>query len=253
MNFHPECRADKPSKRDGLRAGLTFGGALIIMGGGFLLDRLGLLHGLEEPWQVWPVILVLMGLLKLVIGRSVQHAIEAVIVIGVGAVVQAHYLGMIHLEWDVIWPALLILAGLFVFIGVIAKAGRRRRQRQATPPSSSTSSSSFIEGDVLLGSREEHVESDEFEGGDIRCVLGGFNLDLSRSKVKDGQAVIHVRAVLGGIEIKVPEDWTVVVRGKPMMGAFENKTLNRAPLDPADEQRLIIEGSVVMGGVEIKN
>lgn len=247
------CRTDKPAI-DGLRAGLTIGGALVIMGSGFLLDKLGLLWGLEA-WQVWPAILAWMGLLKIILGRSVQHAVEGVILIGAGGVVEANYLGWIQLEWGMIWPVLLILAGLVVLMAAVR--GSRRRSRKRRPPTTGDErdavSSSFVEGDVVLGSREERIDSQEFEGGEIRCVMGGFNLDLRDASIKGPEAVIQVRAVMGGIELYVPDDWNIVVKGSPMMGAFENKTRQRYSKQGADAPRLVIEGLVVMGGVEISN
>jgi hypothetical protein len=44
--------------------------------------------------------------------------------------------------------------------------------------------------------------------------------------------VINVFAIWGGINIKVPPDWTVVLQGTPMMGGFDEKT---AP--PPDNQQ----------------
>jgi len=247
------CRTDR-SPADGLRAGLTFGGALIIMGAGFLLDKLGLLLGLEA-WQVWPAILAWIGLLKIFLGRSVRHAIEGLLLIGAAAVVEAHYLGRIQLEWGVIWPVLLIAVGLIVFMAAVANARHRARKRRSPPSgeASGTSSTSRVDGDVVLGSREERIDSQEFEGGEIRCVMGGFKLDLRDARIKGPEAVIRVKAVMGGIELAVPDDWSIVLQGNPMMGAFENKTRQRHATPGVDAPRLVIEGSVVMGGVEVGN
>ena len=53
----------------------------------------------------------------------------------------------------------------------------------------------------------------------------------------------------GGIEIRVPPDWTVVSQVDPILGGFEDKTM-----PPKDEsKRFIIHGSVVMGGIEVGN
>ncbi len=54
----------------------------------------------------------------------------------------------------------------------------------------------------------------------------------------------------GGIELRVPEDWTVELRGTPLLAGFVDKT--RQPSVPT-EKRLVIRGVALMGGVEIKN
>jgi predicted membrane protein len=149
---------------------------------------------------------------------------------------------------------LLIIAGLFVFMGAVRSARRRQTKRwRLADGTSGASSSSSVDADVVLGSREETMDSQEFEGGDIRCVMGGFNLDLRDARIRGDEAVLRVRAVMGGIELYVPDDWQIVVKGNPMLGAFENKTRQRQASTTGDAPRLVIEGSVVMGGVEIKN
>ena len=53
----------------------------------------------------------------------------------------------------------------------------------------------------------------------------------------------------GGVVIKVPPEWSVVVRGVPVLGGLEDKTV---PARGASH-RLVIDGWVVIGGLEIRN
>jgi len=62
--------------------------------------------------------------------------------------------------------------------------------------------------------------------------------------------VIDVFAFWGGIEIRVPEDWSVVTRVTPLLGGVEDQT--RAS-QAAVSKRVEIRGTAIMGGVEIKN
>ena len=72
---------------------------------------------------------------------------------------------------------------------------------------------------------------------------------MRASLPEGGEAIIDTFAFWGGIEIKVPEDWEVVNYGSAFLGAFENKT---RPL-PGASRRLIVTGTAIMGGVEVKN
>jgi hypothetical protein len=53
----------------------------------------------------------------------------------------------------------------------------------------------------------------------------------------------------GGIVLRVPPDWSVVVTGMPILGGIEDKSV--PPM--AQSKRLVIDGYVIMGGIEIKN
>ena len=88
-----------------------------------------------------------------------------------------------------------------------------------------------------------------FKGGDLTAVLGGCEIDLRHAAIEE-EAVIDVFAICGGIEIRVPESWTVIGRVTPILGGFEDKT---RPPHEVSTQRLVIRGIVIMGGVEVKN
>jgi predicted membrane protein len=70
-----------------------------------------------------------------------------------------------------------------------------------------------------------------------------------RTASLNGTAVVNVFALMGGISIKVPTDWTVELEGTPVLGGFDEKTM-----EPKDNsKRLVIRGTAIMGGVEIRN
>jgi hypothetical protein len=90
----------------------------------------------------------------------------------------------------------------------------------------------------------------DFKGGRAMAVMGGCEIDLRRASMPEGQEVmVDVFVMWGGIEIKVPEDWVVVNHGTAILGGFENKT---RPL-PGAAKRLVVTGTAIMGGVEVKN
>jgi hypothetical protein len=79
-------------------------------------------------------------------------------------------------------------------------------------------------------------------------LLGGCDLDLRACSMMK-EAVLNVFTVCGGVSIKVPPDWTVVMDGVPVAGGFTQKT---APAPDAGK-RLLITGYAFMGGVEVSN
>jgi hypothetical protein len=122
--------------------------------------------------------------------------------------------------------------------------GGERRAR----PSDGHSSFSAL---AIMGGVARRSSAQDFKGADLTAVMGGCEIDLRQASITPGtEAVIDIFAFWGGIDIKVPEDWTVVTRAMPLMGGVEDKT--RAP-QGAPVKRLVIRGIVVMGGVVIKN
>ena len=79
----------------------------------------------------------------------------------------------------------------------------------------------------------------------MTAVMGVMELDLRNAMLVSG-ACIDVVAFWGGIEIKVPSDWTLDARVVPLMGAFQSRTA--APPSPAGP-RLVLRGHAIMGAV----
>jgi len=101
---------------------------------------------------------------------------------------------------------------------------------------------------AILGGVERRITTPDFRGGEITAVMGGCALDLRESSILK-EAVLNVFTIWGGINIKVPPDWTVVLNGTPVMGGFSEKTISA----PNGDKRLVITGYAVMGGVEVRN
>ena len=102
---------------------------------------------------------------------------------------------------------------------------------------------------AILGGVSRGNNSRAFRGADLLAIMGGCQLDLRQAAIH-GEAVIDVFTMWGGIEIRVPEDWTVVSEILPLMGGVEDKT---RPPQGATAHRLTLRGFAIMGGVEIKN
>jgi hypothetical protein len=106
-----------------------------------------------------------------------------------------------------------------------------------------------VNGFALLGTMKRKCVSQEFRGGELTAIMGGCELDLRGAAIGGGQAVIDTFAFWGGIEVKVPEDWRVVVRGTPVLGSYDDKTVHATGTGKV----LVIKGTALMGGVEVKN
>lgn len=90
----------------------------------------------------------------------------------------------------------------------------------------------------------------------VVTVMGGGLLDLRDAFFEARETVITVTAVMGGVEILVPEDVRVVEHGFGLMGGFGSARSKAARLRnadlPADAPVVRVQGLAVMGGVEVK-
>lgn len=86
-------------------------------------------------------------------------------------------------------------------------------------------------------------------------LMGGNSLDLREARFAAQETVINAVAVMGGIEIIVPDDVRVVDNGVGIMGGFEVEdhpscTISVAEL-PADAPVVRVRGFALMAGVGI--
>jgi len=228
----------------GSRASAQVVVGLLVIGLGvlFLLDNLGLIP-FRNAISFWPIAFIVGGVSMLAGDDERRPRPLGVAFIIVGIVLLLQRMGFIFFSWHVVWPLLLILGG-----GHLLYRSMTRGRHGTVLDKDGVRSGNLLDVTAILGGVERRISTPDFRGGDITAVLGGCELDLRESSIAS-EAVIDVFAFCGGVNIKVPADWTVILQGTPIMGGFTQKTV--AP--PDGSKRLIIRGQAVMGGVEVHN
>ena len=223
------------------RLGPLVPGLLVItLGVVFLLDNFGLVR----TWQVvrfWPVILIAAGVKYLWEARDRGAAVNGTLLAAAGGLLLLDNLYVIDVDlWD-LWPLILVAIG-FRMLSSAASVPDAADESPESNESTETCS-------AFLGSVERRNGSSDFRGGWASACMGGVNLDLTQADMAGDRAVLQVSVMMGGVEIRVPEDWTTELRVTPIMGGVEDKT--RGPA--VATKRLVLKGTVLMGGVEIRN
>jgi predicted membrane protein len=217
---------------------LLIGLIIIAIGVLFTLDNLRVIDA--RPYlRYWPAALILIGILKIWQARGGGGAFGGLLFVVAGAWLLLETFRVVAVNLFELWPLLLVLFG-----ASLVWRGLRRGRDGAGADGHSTISALAVLGGVHRGNN-----SRAFRGGDLTAIMGGCEIDLRQAAI-DGEAEIEVFAMWGGIEIKVPEDWTVASRVVPILGGFEDKT---RPQRGAATHRLLVRGVAIMGGIEVKN
>lgn len=212
----------------------------------FLLDNLGWLD-LDLRIHIVPTVLIGVGILKVLQTRTQSGLVVGGLLILFGALILLKSLGFFYIDWRTLWPLFLIGAG----VAVVFKSTRQRnRPEQQDSAFDKDSADNVLNITAIMGAHKNRVLSQDFRGGEITAIMGGSDLDLRQASI-NGDAVLNLFAFCGGITIKVPMDWIVMLEGTPIMGGFEEKTV--PPAAGAVPKRLILRGYVIMGGVEVRN
>jgi hypothetical protein len=184
--------------------------------------------------------------IKLLDTRSSNGALVGSLLLLAGASLTLGRLGIFHLNGRTIWPVVLIIVGAAVVYKAVA--GRRMMALSDQGGDGSNTDDALVDMTAILGGFDRRITTPAFRGGEITAVMGGCVLDLRGSSI-DGEAVLNVFTLMGGITLKVPPDWTVILTGTPIMGGFDEKTI------PAlqNTKRLVVRGYAIMGGVEVRN
>ena len=112
------------------------------------------------------------------------------------------------------------------------------------------SSEDYIDTTSIFGGVHKKVVSKNFKGGDIVTFLGGSEIDLSQAEIY-GTARLDVTQVMGGTKIIVPAHWEVRSEVTALFAGFEDKRQQPAMVNP--DKVLIIDGTSIFGGIELKN
>jgi predicted membrane protein len=226
----------RPRRRAGPQ--LVIGLLIIVVGLLFILDNLG--FGIAQKYlRYWPAGLIVLGLTKLWYARDGRGGAFGGFFsthIGLWRLLEATV--DIRISLRDMWPVLLVFFGAYlVWRGI---TGPRPVRMDGKGSVSAT---------ALLSGIKRRNSSRAFSGGDVTAIMGSCEIDLRQAAI-NGDAMLDVLAVWGGIEITVPDDWAVMLDVTALLGAVEDRT--RPPLGAA-AHRLTIRGAVVMGGVEVRN
>lgn len=103
---------------------------------------------------------------------------------------------------------------------------------------------------AVLGGKSHRQAIESFAGGEVNAFMGGVELDLRGSDMEGDEAVLDFFVMMGGVDLRVPSEWVIDNDTDVIMGGVED--YSRVP-EGENMKRLVLKGTVVMGGLQIRN
>jgi Domain of unknown function (DUF5668) len=220
---------------EGPKGRLAVGLVFIAVGLVLTFDQAGVLN-LDGFGRFWPLLLIGIGIVK--VRQPIEDGQRAVgtALLLVGGLFQL----LSVLSWGRAWPLIFVAAGGLLLWQAIDRPH---------PPDTAPRTSPVVSELVLLGGSKRTLRVPDFRGGYVTAVLGGIELDLRRCRMAASSATLDVVAFWGGIDLKVPPEWTVEGKVVPIMGGIDQKA--PGPAGHEEGPRLVVRGYAIMGGVAV--
>ncbi len=227
----------------------ALGSILVVVGVAFLLSNLGLIpEGLSDFLFSWQVILILLGLVGLCRG-SVAGGVTLILIGGIYLI--PNILDMLGIDYSsfnlysILWPAVIIFFGLWL----IFHKRDLKKMKSFGKTHSHTTYDGAVNYDIVLNGIDEIFLGPSFTGGEINTIMGGAKLDLRRTKLSEGDTILKISSIMGGVTLLVPMDWNVVIISDSILGGFTDQRHGNGEYK---DRRLVIKASFFLGGGSIE-
>lgn len=228
------------------QGGILIGVAICVVGLLFLVENFDLLPDRFVIRHWWPLILIGIGFFILTTHRFTDSGGWLMVILGTAFfLAENQYWGIRWRNIWRLWPLILIWIGvqlLFFKNSRIPLAKIEKTEMEKT-------GKGIVHEKCLLSGIDKRIETKDFQGGDVSAILGSVELDLSRSGMNISNTTLHLSAVLGNIEIRVPRSWRIQVESHVVLGNIENRTI----ADSGETPTLNVAASSVLGNIEIFN
>lgn len=218
---------------------LVLGICIILFGLALTLDQLNVPHAAFLV-KLWPLLLLALGAVKLRQGDGFHAGGFVLVLLGAYLLVANFSPDGVA---DSLWP--LILIGLGVVL--VMKSLRTKRGPAVRP----ADREAMVDATAIFSGCRRQPQGQPFKGGDATAIFGGIELDLRSAEPSPEPMVLDVFILFGGGEIRVPPGWAVDIRTTSIFGGVGHK-ITEIPVG-AGAPRLIITGSTIFGGLEIRH
>jgi predicted membrane protein len=257
-DFREEARQRWETRRERSGHGHVWTGLFLLLIGGLALVKS---FGVPMPvWLFsWQMLLIAIGLfIGLRKGFRDGGWFVPIIVGGIFLVNEYLMDGSLRRH---MWPLILIALGVIFLIRPKRSRAWQSCQKKSpymnaetvTPVSEAFhSSDDLIDSTCIFSGSKKVILSKNFKGGDIVNVFGGSEIDFMQADI-NGTAVLEVTAIFGGATLIVPSNWAIKSEAVTIFGGISDKRKFAALSEPSNNKTLVLKGTMIFGGMEIKS
>ncbi|MEI6172631.1 MAG: DUF5668 domain-containing protein [Bacteroidota bacterium] len=195
----------------------------------------------------WPMLLIGIGVISLSTSGS---RTPGTILILIGGVFMLQRIPGLDINvWHFFWPVILIAIGVLI---LTRRMPHRPWQPRVNQPANQNLDDGYVHEENIFSGGKQRIIHQVFRGGHINCVFGGSELDLTQATLEDGVSELEINTIFGGVTLIVPSDWRIQLKMTSIMGGFTDKR-SYVKENPDPSKVLIIKGSTIFGGGEIKS
>ncbi len=193
--------------------------------------------------DLWPVVLIALGLLWIIRGPLWLGMVSIV----AGTVFLAQEFGL-PVRMETAWPLLIVALGVAI---LFSRDGRSKKRASAIANDSDDSDygSDRIEFNVSFASRSMAVSSMKFRGGAASATFGSIELDLRQAQLHENGADLDLSSTFGSITLRVPTTWSLRQNGSATLGGVDDVRSSH----PTEGPTLRLQTSTVLGSLTIEN
>jgi len=236
----------------------VWAGLLILaIGSVFLAREMGVLL---PAWLFsWPMIVIAAGLFIGISNRFRDFG--WLIMMAVGLFFLADHISVDFSFRRYVWPLTIIIIGLAV---IMLPFQRRKLKRfgnwtsdpqNPEPVQGSTlepgTTEDVLDVAAIFAGIKKNVYSKSFKGGEIVCIFGGTEINLTHADFPGKEVRIEAVQIFGGTKLIVPANWDVRSEAVAIFGGVEDKRPQPTVSQP--EKTIILEGFAMFGGLEIRS
>lgn len=227
-------------------SGRVFAGIILMVVGIVLFAKQ---FGLDLPYWVfrWEMFLIVLGLFLGAKNSFKRSGWMIPVLIGSFFLLDDLFLD-IRLK-DFFWPVVLLFAGAAM---IVSPFKRKHWEKKFNQMNDSELTEDFIDTTSVFGGVKKNVLTKSFKGGQIFNVFGGVELDLTQSDI-EGIVVLDITQVFGGTKLILPSHWEVKTEITAIIGGVDDKRKNLSALNIAEGKTLILRGTSVFAGIDIKS